>query len=213
MLSVKDVAEEEYNEGRGCKTCGWYLQVFSLFHYLVLFDLSWSPHGLVILDMNFLPFLLDTCFLFLSCFRKMQVSGATDLASKGQGGSESSNVKIKGEYADPFRSDTKIRCPCGDSLEKGSVIEVRFLSLNVFHFLSTTSEEWLCFRSATLSEHHLSGFMASCWLAVKVLHILETLLVSLSSVYSNSWGFTVHFFFKPVLAEFIVLSGDFLNNL
>ncbi|OWM84169.1 hypothetical protein CDL15_Pgr028161 [Punica granatum] len=36
-------------------------------------------------------------------YRKMQVSGATDLASKGQGASDSSNVKIKGEYDDPFR--------------------------------------------------------------------------------------------------------------
>ncbi|XLU70963.1 hypothetical protein S245_030016, partial [Arachis hypogaea] len=28
-------------------------------------------------------------------YRKMQISGATDLASKGQGASDSSNVKIK----------------------------------------------------------------------------------------------------------------------
>lgn len=54
----------------------------------------------------------------------MQVSGATDLASKGQCVSDSSNVKIKGEIDDPFLSDTKVRCLCGSSLETESMIKV-----------------------------------------------------------------------------------------
>ncbi|KAF5744685.1 E3 SUMO-protein ligase SIZ1 isoform X1 [Tripterygium wilfordii] len=55
--------------------------------------------------------------------RKMQVSGATDLASKSQGTSDSSNVKVKGEADDPYQSDTKVRCPCGSSLETESMIK------------------------------------------------------------------------------------------
>ncbi|XP_038694829.1 E3 SUMO-protein ligase SIZ1-like isoform X1 [Tripterygium wilfordii] len=56
-------------------------------------------------------------------YRKMQVSGATDLASKSQGASDSSNVKVKGEVDDPYQSDTKVRCPCGSSLETESMIK------------------------------------------------------------------------------------------
>lgn len=54
----------------------------------------------------------------------MQVSGATDLASNGQGVSDSSNVKVKGELDDQFQLDTKIRCLCGNSLESESMIKV-----------------------------------------------------------------------------------------
>ncbi|XLS61733.1 hypothetical protein HN51_015961 [Arachis hypogaea] len=39
-------------------------------------------------------------------YRKMHIFGATDLASKGQGASDSSNVKIKGEKDDSFQSDS-----------------------------------------------------------------------------------------------------------
>ncbi|KAE8727651.1 E3 SUMO-protein ligase SIZ1 [Hibiscus syriacus] len=53
---------------------------------------------------------------------KMQVSGATELASKGQGVSDSSNVKIKGEANDSFQTDIKVRCPCGSSLETDNII-------------------------------------------------------------------------------------------
>lgn len=54
----------------------------------------------------------------------MQVSGATDLASNGQGASDCSNIKIKAEFDDPYRSETKVRCPCGSSLETESMIKV-----------------------------------------------------------------------------------------
>ncbi|KAL6203076.1 hypothetical protein ACLB2K_026780 [Fragaria x ananassa] len=57
-------------------------------------------------------------------YRKMQISGATtDLASKGQCISDSSNVKVKGEIDDPFQSDMKVRCLCGSLLETESMIK------------------------------------------------------------------------------------------
>ncbi|XP_062086358.1 E3 SUMO-protein ligase SIZ1-like [Humulus lupulus] len=70
-------------------------------------------------------------------YRKMQVSAAPDLASKGQGVSDSSNVKVKGEIDDhSFQSETKVRCFCGISSEKESMINVFathfvFVPLNV----------------------------------------------------------------------------------
>ncbi|GAU15620.1 hypothetical protein TSUD_108790 [Trifolium subterraneum] len=47
-------------------------------------------------------------------YRKLQVTGTTDTASKGHGASDSSNVKVKREVADSFQSDTKCedtKCP------------------------------------------------------------------------------------------------------
>lgn len=59
----------------------------------------------------------------LSVSRKMQVSGAPDLASKLQGFSDSSSAKIKDEIEDPYRMD-KIQCPCGSTLQTDSMIKV-----------------------------------------------------------------------------------------
>ncbi|CAN8244368.1 unnamed protein product [Cochlearia groenlandica] len=56
-------------------------------------------------------------------YRKMQVSGASDLASKGQGSSDTSNLIVKGEPEDPFQSEIKVRCVCGSSLETDSMIQ------------------------------------------------------------------------------------------
>ncbi|XP_019453985.1 PREDICTED: E3 SUMO-protein ligase SIZ1-like isoform X2 [Lupinus angustifolius] len=58
-------------------------------------------------------------------YRKMQIAGgATDLASKDQGASDtSSTVKIKGEIEDSFQSDTKIRCLCGSTLETEPLVK------------------------------------------------------------------------------------------
>ncbi|GMI92306.1 SAP AND MIZ1 DOMAIN- CONTAINING LIGASE1 [Hibiscus trionum] len=64
----------------------------------------------------------DVAKLVDDIYRKMQVSGATELASKGEGASDSSNVKVKGEIDDPFKSDMKVRCPCGSSLETENII-------------------------------------------------------------------------------------------
>lgn len=54
----------------------------------------------------------------------MQISGATDLASKGQGASDSSSIKVKGEIDDSFQPDTKIRCLCGSRLETEDLVKV-----------------------------------------------------------------------------------------
>ncbi|KAK8645406.1 hypothetical protein V6N13_119236 [Hibiscus sabdariffa] len=64
----------------------------------------------------------DVAKLVDDIYRKMQVSGATELASKGEGASDSSNNKVKGEIDDPLKSDMKVRCPCGSSLETENII-------------------------------------------------------------------------------------------
>ncbi|KAG7950078.1 hypothetical protein I3843_13G094000 [Carya illinoinensis] len=69
-------------------------------------------------------------------FRKMQVSGATDLASNGQGVSDSSNVKVKGEIDNQFQLDTKIRCLCGNSLESESMIKCEDPRCHVWQHIS-----------------------------------------------------------------------------
>uniref|UniRef100_A0A2P2KGJ4 E3 SUMO-protein ligase SIZ1 n=1 Tax=Rhizophora mucronata TaxID=61149 RepID=A0A2P2KGJ4_RHIMU len=66
-------------------------------------------------------------------YRKMQVSGATDLASKGQSVLDSSNVKIKGEVDESFHSHINIRCLCGSSLETESMIKVIVHNLTFSH--------------------------------------------------------------------------------
>ncbi|XP_022756088.1 E3 SUMO-protein ligase SIZ1-like isoform X3 [Durio zibethinus] len=57
-------------------------------------------------------------------YRKMQVPGATELASKGQDVSDSNNVKLQGEIDDPCQLDMKVRCPCGSSLDNENIIKV-----------------------------------------------------------------------------------------
>ncbi|XP_027343660.1 E3 SUMO-protein ligase SIZ1-like isoform X3 [Abrus precatorius] len=56
-------------------------------------------------------------------YRKLQAAGAIDLASKGQGASDCSSLKIKREVDDSFQADTKIRCLCGSLLETESLIK------------------------------------------------------------------------------------------
>ncbi|KAL1197280.1 E3 SUMO-protein ligase SIZ1 [Cardamine amara subsp. amara] len=56
-------------------------------------------------------------------YRKMQSSGASDLASKGQVSSDISNVKVQGELEDSFQPDIKVRCICGSSLATESMIQ------------------------------------------------------------------------------------------
>lgn len=54
----------------------------------------------------------------------MQDSGATDLASKGRGVSDSSiSMKLKEEIEDTHQVE-KVRCPCGSSLKADSTIKV-----------------------------------------------------------------------------------------
>ncbi|KAL5080987.1 hypothetical protein RYX36_009408 [Vicia faba] len=56
-------------------------------------------------------------------YRKLQASGATDLASKGQGASDRTNARIKGEVDDSFLADMKVRCLCGSSMETDLLIK------------------------------------------------------------------------------------------
>ncbi|CAH8362314.1 unnamed protein product [Eruca vesicaria subsp. sativa] len=56
-------------------------------------------------------------------YRKIKVSGASDLASKGQVSSDTSNLKVKGEPEASFRPEMKVRCVCGSSLETDSMIQ------------------------------------------------------------------------------------------
>ncbi|XP_038894174.1 E3 SUMO-protein ligase SIZ1 isoform X1 [Benincasa hispida] len=70
-------------------------------------------------------------------YRKMQVSsGATDLASKGQGVSDSSNVQVKGETDDSLQLDTKVRCLCGNGLQTESMIKCEDPRCQVWQHIS-----------------------------------------------------------------------------
>ncbi|KAL5074180.1 hypothetical protein RYX36_013164, partial [Vicia faba] len=62
-------------------------------------------------------------FCVYSSPRKLQASGATDLASKGQGASDRTNARIKGEVDDSFLADMKVRCLCGSSMETDLLIK------------------------------------------------------------------------------------------
>jgi hypothetical protein len=89
----------------------WYFAIGS-------FWVDYTAFGILI-------FLWSFCILLLP--RKMQISGATDLASKGQAVSDSSNVKVKAEVEESFQiqSATKIRCLCGSTLETEDLIKVK----------------------------------------------------------------------------------------
>ncbi|KAM7502055.1 hypothetical protein LguiB_000959 [Lonicera macranthoides] len=68
-------------------------------------------------------------------YRKMQVSGATDLASsKGQSASDCSNTKFKEEIEDSYPTD-KTRCPCGSSLTTDSMIKCEDARCNVWQHI------------------------------------------------------------------------------
>ncbi|KAG2280224.1 hypothetical protein Bca4012_048466 [Brassica carinata] len=56
-------------------------------------------------------------------YRKIKVSGASDLASKAQVSSDTSNLKVKGEPEASFQPEMKVRCVCGSSLETESMIQ------------------------------------------------------------------------------------------
>ncbi|KAJ6827987.1 E3 SUMO-protein ligase SIZ1-like isoform X2 [Iris pallida] len=56
-------------------------------------------------------------------YRKMQLPGAADLASKGQSSSDINNVKPKEEVVDSYQLEMKVRCPCGSSLLTESMIQ------------------------------------------------------------------------------------------
>ncbi|XP_022998844.1 E3 SUMO-protein ligase SIZ1-like isoform X1 [Cucurbita maxima] len=69
-------------------------------------------------------------------YRKMQVSGATDLASKGQGVSDSSNMQVKGKTEDSLQLDMKVRCLCGNALQTESMIKCEDPRCQVWQHIS-----------------------------------------------------------------------------
>lgn len=71
--------------------------------------------------------LVTSTYIHFCISRKMQVSGATELASKGPGVSGSCNPSVKAEIDDSHEVE-KIRCPCGSSLRTESMIEVRLFT-------------------------------------------------------------------------------------
>lgn len=73
--------------------------------------------------------LVTSTFVHFCLSRKMQVPGATELASKGPGVSGSCNSGVKVEIDDPHEVD-KIRCPCGSSLQTDSMIKVRQMTFS-----------------------------------------------------------------------------------
>ncbi|KAL8516075.1 hypothetical protein ACS0TY_014669 [Phlomoides rotata] len=68
-------------------------------------------------------------------YRKMQVSGAADLASKSPVISDSSIVKPKEEVLDSYHID-KIRCLCGSPLPTDSMIKCEDRKCNVWQHIS-----------------------------------------------------------------------------
>ncbi|XP_024985059.1 E3 SUMO-protein ligase SIZ1 isoform X1 [Cynara cardunculus var. scolymus] len=68
-------------------------------------------------------------------YRKMQIPGASDLASKGQGVSDITvNTTFKEEVEDTYRIE-KVRCPCGSSLQADAMIKCEDHRCNVWQHI------------------------------------------------------------------------------
>ncbi|KAL6508826.1 SUMO ligase siz1 [Orobanche hederae] len=68
-------------------------------------------------------------------YRKMQVSGAGDLASKSQAISDSASIKLKEETEDSYQME-KIRCICGSTLPTDSMIKCEDPRCNVWQHIA-----------------------------------------------------------------------------
>ncbi|KAL6516640.1 SUMO ligase siz1 [Orobanche gracilis] len=68
-------------------------------------------------------------------YRKMQVSGAGDLASKSQAISDSASIKVKSETEDSYQME-KIRCVCGSTLPTDSMIKCEDPRCNVWQHIA-----------------------------------------------------------------------------
>ncbi|XP_057782685.1 E3 SUMO-protein ligase SIZ1 isoform X2 [Salvia miltiorrhiza] len=68
-------------------------------------------------------------------YRKMQVSGSTELASKSEAVSDNSNVKLKEEREDSYQAE-KIRCLCGSTLPTDSMIKCEDPRCNVWQHMT-----------------------------------------------------------------------------
>ncbi|XP_011089337.1 E3 SUMO-protein ligase SIZ1 isoform X2 [Sesamum indicum] len=77
----------------------------------------------------------DVAKLVDDTYRKMQVSGAADLASKSQVVSDSTNIKCKEEAEDCYQME-KIRCVCGSTLPTDSMIKCEDPRCNVWQHMA-----------------------------------------------------------------------------
>lgn len=71
-------------------------------------------------------------------YRKLQIPGATELASKGQGVSDviiNNNKTFKEEVEDTYKME-KVRCPCGTSLQADSMIKCEDEKCNVWQHIA-----------------------------------------------------------------------------
>uniref|UniRef100_A0A7N0URX0 E3 SUMO-protein ligase SIZ1 n=1 Tax=Kalanchoe fedtschenkoi TaxID=63787 RepID=A0A7N0URX0_KALFE len=67
-----------------------------------------------------------------STYRKMQASGATDLAFKDHILSENSSLRAKEETDDLHQPESRVRCLCGSSLSTGSMIKCEDPKCNIW---------------------------------------------------------------------------------
>ncbi|PIN16421.1 hypothetical protein CDL12_10931 [Handroanthus impetiginosus] len=68
-------------------------------------------------------------------YRKMQISGADDLATKSQGALDSTPVPLKEELEDSYQMD-KIRCLCGSTLPTDSMVKCEDPRCNVWQHIA-----------------------------------------------------------------------------
>lgn len=69
-------------------------------------------------------------------FRKMQGSGAPDLASKAQNVQKSQAIIHDDKYNEPSIPETRTRCPCGSSVDDGTMIQCDDIKCGVWQHLS-----------------------------------------------------------------------------
>lgn len=69
-------------------------------------------------------------YIFWFLCRKMQIPGATDLASKSQSSSDINQVK-PGEEVNDLYQNMKVRCLCGSPLVTDSMIQVVILFYSI----------------------------------------------------------------------------------
>lgn len=69
-------------------------------------------------------------------FRKMQGSGAPDLASKARNVQKSQAIVHNEKYDEPSLPETRTRCPCGSSIDDGTMIQCDDNKCGVWQHLS-----------------------------------------------------------------------------
>lgn len=166
MHSAEDVAEEECHEGRGCKTCGWYLQVFPVSLHWFCFVYLGHFYWLVILNLIFLYFFFGMCF-FPLVFQKNAGIWSHRFSIKGTGSFRKQYCKNKSRMwwslSVRYQGQMSLWKFFGDRFNDQGVISI---SYNVFQFLSSVCN-FICDLDWALS----SGFVVSYCLVIVVLRV------------------------------------------